>query len=265
MTRKLTISFGLVNIPVKIHNATKEAKVSFNQITPEHTYTDEEGKEIKCGGTRVKQFLRCERCGSEVNRATLKKGYEIAKDNYVVLTKEEVQAVRLPSAKSVVVEGFISSEELDPLLLADTFYVAPDDGGEGAYSLLADALGLLQKVAIGKVILNGKEQIVAIRRWRKLLLLSLLWYPYEIRTPPEVQLREVSERERELAKALIEACGSPDLKKFKDRYLEALKELIKAKVEGREIKPVEEAVPTEVGGIADALEASLKQVKAQVA
>lgn len=251
--RKLTISFGLVNIPIKLQTATKEQRVSFNQITP-------------CCGARVSLVPKCKTCGNEVLRAELKKGYEVAKDQYVVLTKEEVQAVRLPSAKSIVIEGFVPYEELDPLLFAETFYVEPDERGEIAYSLLADALGLLRKVAIGKVVSNGKENIVAIRRWRNLLLLTLLWYPSEIRKPPEVQLREVSERERELTKALIEACGGVDFKKFKDRYVEALRELIRAKAEGREVKPVEEVIPTQEVGIAEALEKSLKQrlkVKAQ--
>lgn len=250
--RKLTISFGLVNIPVKLHNATKEQKVSFNQITP-------------CCEARINLVPKCKTCGNVVNRAELKKGYEVAKDQYVLLTKEEVQSVRLPSAKSIVVEGFIPYEELDPLLFAETFYVEPDENGV-AYSLLAEALGLLHKVAIGKVVSNGKENIVAIRRWRNLLLLNILWYPSEIRKPPEVQLCETSERERELTKTLIEACEGVDLKKSTDRYIEALKELIRAKVEGREIKPIAEVIPTQESGIADALEASLKQrlkVKAQ--
>lgn len=248
--RKLTISFGLVNIPVKLHNATKEQKVSFNQITP-------------CCEARINLVPKCKTCGNVVNRAELKKGYEVAKDQYVLLTKEEVQSVRLPSAKSIVIEGFAPYEELDPLLFAETFYTEPDEKGEIAYSLLAEALGLLHKVAIGKVVSNGKENIVAIRRWRNLLLLNILWYPSEIRKPPEVQLCETSERERELAKTLIEACGGVDLKKSTDRYIEALEELIRAKVEGREIKPIAEVIPTQESGIADALEASLKQVKVQ--
>lgn len=246
--RKLTISFGLVNIPIKLHNATKEQKVSFNQITP-------------CCGALISLVPNCKNCGNVVNRAELKKGYEVAKGQYIVLTKEEVQSVRLHSAKSIVVEGFIPYEELDPLLFAETFYMEPDEKGEIAFSLLAEALGLLHKVAIGKVVSNGKENIVAIRRWRNLLLLTILWYPSEIRKPPEVQLLETPERERELTKTLIEACGEVDLKKSTDRYIEALRELIRAKVEGREIKPIAEVVPTQESGIAVALEASLKQLK----
>lgn len=253
MVRKLTISFGLVNIPVKIHNATKEQKISFNQITP-------------CCRARVNSVLKCQTCGREVSRAEVSKGYEVEKGNYVVLSQEEVKSVRLPSAKSIQIEGFVAHGDIDPLLFAETFYVEPDKGGERAYSLLADALGLLQKVAVGKVVMNGKEQVVAINRWRNLLLLTLLWYPSEIRNPPEVQLLELSGRERELAKQLIEAGDGVDFQTFKDRYVEALKEMIRAKLEGREVKPIEEAKPTEEDSIAKALEASLKQrlkVKAQ--
>ena len=246
--RKLTISFGLVNIPIKLQPATKEQKVSFNQITP-------------CCGTRVNLVPKCKSCKKEVLRAELKKGYEVSKDNYVVLTKEEIQAVRLPSVKTIVIEGFVPYEKLDPLLFAEgTFYVEPDEKGEIAYSALADGLEQTHTVAIGKVVSNGKENLVAIRRWGNILLLTPLWYPNEIRKPPEVPLREVSAREQELTKALIEACDGVDFKKCKDRYVEALRELITAKVEGREIKPPEFVQPQEVG-IAEALEASLKQVK----
>lgn len=247
--RKLTISFGLVNIPIKLQPTAREQKVSFHQITP-------------CCGARVRLTTNCQNCGHDAPRAGLKKGYEIAKGQYVVLTKEEIQSVRLPSAKTIVIEGFIASDKLDPLLLADTFYTEPDEKGETAYSLFAEALGLLGKVAVGRVVSNGRETPVAIRRWGNLLLLSLLWYPSEIRKPPEVQLREATERERGLARQLIEACDGVDFTKFKDRYVEALQELIRAKAEGREVAPIAEVVPTEIG-IAEALEASLKEVKVQ--
>jgi DNA end-binding protein Ku len=244
-TRKFSLTFGLVSIPVRIQNATKEQKVSFHQITP-------------CCGARVGQDLRCKSCGQQVSRAEVKKGYEISKDNYVVLERAEVEAVKLPSVKTIEVVGFIPADSLDPITFAETYYIAPEEGGEKGYSLLLEALRELGRIAIGRLTMNGKEHTVAISSRKGLLLLTLLWYPNEIVAPPEVGLVPISERELELAKQLLKAMDGVDFREFKDRYVEALKELIKAKLEGKEVRPVEVEVQA-TSDIQKALEESVKR------
>lgn len=253
MVRKFSISLGLVNIPVQLHNTAKEQKVSFNQITP-------------CCGARVSQSQRCKSCGKEVSRAELQKGYEITKDNYVTLTQAQVNAVKLPSAKSIVIEAFIPTERLDPMLFSANYYLSPYDGGEKPYSLLAEVLKTVGKVAIGKMVMNGKEHVVAIRFWKKWLVLNDLWYPAELLKPPEVELLQLTERELELARRLIETFGDVmDLRQFKDQYVEALQELVRAKSEGKEITQIAEVKATGGADLSTALEQSLEMKRKKVA
>jgi DNA end-binding protein Ku len=232
-----------VSIPVKISNATREQKVSFHQIT-------------QCCGARVSQSQKCKVCGKEVVRSELDKGYEITKGNYVVLKPAEVDAVKLKSVKSIEVVGFVPTDTLDPITFAETYYVEPEEGGEKGYSLLLESLAQLKMLAIGRLTMNGKEHTVSITSRKGLLLLTLLWYPSEIVNPPQVAPVAISAKELELAKQLITAMQGVNFKEFKDRYIEALRELIKAKQEGREITPMAEVEPTM--DLASALEASVK-------
>lgn len=245
-TRKFSLTFGLVSIPVKIQNATKEQRVSFNQIT-------------SCCGARVGQFNRCKACGAKVSRADLKKGYEVSKDNYVVLEQDEVEAVKLPSNKNVEIVGFVPADSLDPITFAETYYISPEDGGEKGYSLLLEALVDMRLIAVGRLTMNGKEHTVAVSSRKGLLLLTLLWYPNEIVTPPSVAPMPISERELGLAKQLVEAMEGANFAEFKDRYIEALKEIVKAKMEGREITAVEEKVMMPAMDMGNALQESLKR------
>jgi DNA end-binding protein Ku len=244
--RKFSLSFGLVSIPVKISNATREQKVSFHQITT-------------CCGARVGQSLKCKDCGQEVSRGTLDKGYEVSKDNYVRLKPAEVDAVKLKSVKSIEVVGFVPADTLDPITYAETYYIEYEEGGEKGYSLLLQALAELKMIAVGRLTMNGKEHTVSIASRKGLLLLTLLWYPNEIVNPPQVEPVPITPKEMELAKTLINQMLGADIKGFKDRYIEALREMIKAKMEGREITPIAEVAPTM--DLASALEASVNTKK----
>jgi len=243
-TRKFSLTFGLVSIPIKIQNATKEQKVSFNQITP-------------CCGARVGQFNRCKACGAEMNRGELKKGYEVAKDKYVILEQGEVEAVKLPSNKNVEIVGFVPADSLDPITFAETYYISPEDGGEKGYSLLLEALGAMKLIAVGRLTMNGKENTVAVSARKGLLLLTLLWYPNEIVAPPSIQPVPISERELGLARQLVEAMKGANFAEFNDRYIEALKEIIRAKMEGKQIEIAEVEARATVD-IEKALQASVK-------
>jgi DNA end-binding protein Ku len=248
MARKFGISFGLVNIPVQIHNTVKEDTVSFHMITP--------------AGNRVKQKLVDSVTGEEVDRSQLLKGYEVSKGKYVTLTQDEVANVKLASTKSIEIIGFAPAAHIDPILQKEQYYITPDGkAGQKGYSILYQVLKELNVMAVGKIVMGGtKEYIATVSVWKNMLLLTLLYYPHEVILPPEVNMVEVSARELELGKALLQSLGKPELKELKNRYVKALQELIQAKLEGREIKPIE-IKETAEDDIAAALEKSLGVAK----
>ena len=250
MAWKFGISFGLVNIPCRIHHTVKEDKVSFNMITPD--------------GNRVRQIIVDEVTGKEVKRNETKKGYEISKGQYIVFDQDEINAMKLKSTKTVDIIGFAPADfQNHPaynLVQKERYYISPEKGGEKGYSILYNVLKELNIAAIGKVVLTngGKESIVVISPWGKLLLLTVLYYKQEIQAPPVVDLVEVSPRERELGKQLLQALGSPDIERLEDRFIKAIRKLIEAKAKGEVITAgtvdVQETAETD---IAAALEKSL--------
>jgi len=250
MAWKFGISFGLVNIPVKIDRAANEETVSINMITSE--------------GNRVRQKLIDEATGEELKRNETRKGYEVSKGKYIVFGQDEIKGLKLKSTRTVEVIGFAQADfkkhPVYALFEKEHYYVSPEKGGEKGYSILYGVLKELNTAAVGKVVLSsgGKESIVVISPWGKLLLLTVLYYKHEIQTPPAVDLIEISERERELGKQLIQALGSPDLEKQKDRYIEAVKKLIEARARGEAVEVgAVEVEQTAESDIAAALERSL--------
>jgi len=219
---KGSVSIGVVNIPISLHTATRESKVSFNTITP-------------CCGTRVNSVYKCQGCGKEVSRAEVKKGWDLGDGKFVVLEKAEIAAVRLKTVKSIAVEGFAPAHMIDPIQMATSYYMAPVEGGEKAYSLIAEALNLSALYALARITTHGKEHTAVIRARGRNLILTTLYYPEEVLTPPEIPQVVLSERERELAKQLLEGykIDQLDLTQYKNRYVEAVKELINAKLLGQ--------------------------------
>jgi DNA end-binding protein Ku len=253
MVWKFQISFGLVNIPVRLHPTAKEDRIGFNMLSP--------------SGHRVRQKLVDEVTGEEVDRAKVKKGYEISKGKYLVFEKEEIEGLRLKTTKTIEILGFLpASFEQHPmyrLFQKEHFYLAPEKS-EKAYTILYEALRELGVAAVGKVVLpgSGKESTVVITPFGKMLLLTVLYYKHEIQSPPQVDLAQVDEREKELGKQLLQALGTPDVEKLKDRYIEAVRKLIEAKAKGRPVEAGEvEVKATEESDIAAALERSLGLAK----
>lgn len=221
---KGSVSIGVVNIPISLHTATRESKVSFNSITP-------------CCGTRVNSVYRCQGCGKEVNRAEVKKGWDLGNGKFAILEKAEIEAVRLRTVKSIAVEGFVPAHLIDPIQMATSYYVAPVEGGEKAYSLIAEALNLSALHALARITTHGREHTAVIRARGRNLVLTTLYYPEEVLTPPEIPQAVLSEREQELAKQLLEGykIEQLDLTQYKNRYVDAVKELINAKLLGQPI------------------------------
>ena len=242
---KGALSFGLVTIPVKLYTAHRPQRFSFNWLSP-------------CCQAPAKQSWRCSACGAEVERAQLLKGYRLTENTFVVIDPKELEALRLESVKTIGIEGFVP-DEVDPLLCSGHYYIGPGEGGEQAYALLAEVLRLTNRAGFGRLTIHGKEHLVLVRARGKHLVLTLLYYPAEVLRPPELPEVQVSERQRELAKELVKRLeGKLELDRYRNRYHEAVQELIKAKLEGKELKPIE-VKETCLETLERALEQSLKQ------
>jgi len=246
-----TIAFGLVSLPVKIYSTGESSsKVSFNMIWKER-------------GVRVRQQYIDPADGAVVPKDEIVKGYEFAKDQYVVFTKEELEVVEAPKSDEIEIVSFVPAETVGRLFFNKAYYLGPDKGGARAYRLLAAALRQTDRVAIAKHATRGKQYIVMIRPHDEGLLMEQLYYADEIRSFDEVPLEEgeVNEAELKLAKQLIEQAEADafEPEQFKDEVREKTLELIEQKVAGQEITaaPAEES-KTKIIDLMAALKASIE-------
>jgi DNA end-binding protein Ku len=260
---KGSISFGLVNIPIQVFSATqKEEYTSFNQLCDK--------------GHKIKYKKWCPVEEREVQWSEIKKGYEISKDTYVLLEKEDLEGVKLKTTNTIEVKEFIESKEFDPIYIEKNYYVGPDYGkkkkkttetlGNKAYSLLVKILNDTNKIAIGKVVLKDREHVIALRAYQRGLVMHQLKYLDEIRPMDEIGLldglQQVDSKELSLGKTLVENLTTEkfDLGQYSDSYAKELEKLIEAKSKGKKvtIKEQEEEEPEETTDILEALKASLK-------
>ena len=252
------ISFGLVNIPIQVFSATqKEDYTSFNQLCDK--------------GHKIKYKKWCPVEEREVSWSEIKKGYEITKNNYVVLEKEEIENIKLKTTNTIEVKEFIDSEEFDPIFIERNYYLGPDPGkkktevSSKAYSLLVKILNETKKIAIGKVVLREREYLVALRAYQRGLVMHQLRYLDEVRPMDEIgnleSLQKVDSKELSLGKTLVENLTTEkfDPGQYSDTYAEELEKLIEAKSKGRKVTVKEEPEePAETVDIFEALKASLK-------
>jgi DNA end-binding protein Ku len=261
---KGSISFGLVNIPIQVFVATqKDEFSSFNQL-------DEKGHKIK-----YKKWCPIEE--REVPWSEIKKGYEITKNNYVILEKEDLDNIKLKTTHTIEINEFIDSEDLDPLFIEKNYYIGPDAGitkkkkntlpsNSKAYSLFVKILNETNKVAIGKVVLRDKEHLVALRSYQRGLIMHQLKYLDEIKPMDEVegisssQQPKVEDKELSLGKTLVDNLTSEqfDIGKYSDTYSKELEKLIEAKSKGQKVTIREEEEKAEdTANLLEALKASI--------
>src|SRR5919205_3998716 len=250
--------YGLVNIPIQVFSATqKEDYTSFNQLC-------EKGHKIK-----YKKWCPVEE--REVPWSEIKKGYEITKNNYVVLEREEIDNIKLKTTNTVEVKEFIDSEEFDPIFIEKNYYIGPDPGKKKtdisakAYSLFVKILNETKKIAIGKVVLKEKEHLVGLRAYQRGLVMHQLRYLDEIRPMDEIgnldSLQKVDSKELSLGKTLVESLTTEkfDPGQYSDTYAKELEKLVEAKSKGQKVTVKEEEEKTEeTTDILEALKASLK-------
>jgi DNA end-binding protein Ku len=261
---KGSISFGLVNIPIQVFVATqKDEFSSFNQL---------DGK-----GHKIKYKKWCPIEEREVPWSEIKKGYEITKNNYVVLEKEDLENIKLKTTHTIEISEFIDSEDLDPLFIEKNYYIGPDAGitkkkkntspsNSKAYSLFIKILNETNKVAIGKVVLRDKEHLVALRSYQRGLIMHQLKYLDEIKPMDEVegisssQQPKVEDKELSLGKTLVDNLTSEqfDIGKYSDTYSKELEKLIEAKSKGQKVTIGEEEEKAEdTTNLLEALKASI--------
>jgi DNA end-binding protein Ku len=248
------ISFGLVNVPVKLFSAVSPKDVRFHQIDAKTN-------------SRVRQKRVSSATGEEVPYEQIVKGYELGPDTYVTISPEELEALDPKATKTIDIEDFVDLDMIDPIFYERPYYLVPDKGGTKAYTLLREAMRETNKVGIARVVLRTKQYLAAIRPKGDVLVLETMLFPDEVVPDEELDVPrdevEVSDREQKMARQLIDSLSSefePD--KYHDEYRERVLELIEQKASGQEIvveEPTEE--PTKVVDLMAALEASLAAVK----
>jgi DNA end-binding protein Ku len=252
------ISFGLVNIPVKLYSAVSRKTVRFHQLD-------------SADNQRIQQKRVNPRTGEEVPYENLVKGYEIGGDRYVVVSPEELDALAPEKTRTIDIEDFVDLEDIDPIFYDHPYYLVPDTGAEKAYRLLVDAMEEAGKVAIARVVIRSKEQLVAIRPRDGILTMETMLFADEVIPPDDLEdapadgKKKTSKRELEMARQLIDSLSGdfkPD--KYHDEYRERVLDMIERKAQGEEI--VIEAPPEEPKKAPDlmaALEASIADAKKQ--
>jgi DNA end-binding protein Ku len=248
-----SISFGLVQVPVRLVGATKSKDVSFNQL--------EEGT-----GARIRYKKVSDATGEEVTPDRIKKGYEISKGRYVMIEPDELDSLRPKGSHAIEIEEFVDLDEIDPVYFEQPYYLVPDKNGTKPYKLLVEAMTELNKVALGRIIVRSKERLVAIRVLDDMLVIETMRYADEVLPRDELLPAdddvELTDRERLMARQLVESLAVDEFQpeKFRDQYREQVLDLIERKAAGQEIvaEPVVEA-PAKVLDLVAALEASLEK------
>jgi DNA end-binding protein Ku len=254
----LTISFGLVSIPVKLFSATEASKaISFNLLH-------------KACGSRLKQQYLCLKEEVPVGREDMVKGYEFAKDQYVMFTPEELKALEEAGTHTADITEFVPIESVDPIFFDKAYYLAPDKGGAKPYALLARALRESGRCALGRWAARGKQYIVMIRPVDEGLVMQQLLYAAEVRSIKEIDIpkTEVKDAELKLAQQLIEQQASEafDPNAYTDDVRTRVEAAIQKKVEGKEITMAEAPEPAgQVIDLMEALRASLEKKPARKA
>jgi DNA end-binding protein Ku len=254
----LTISFGLVSIPVKLFSATEASKaISFNLLH-------------KACGSRLKQQYLCAKEEIPVAREDMAKGYEFSKDQYVMFTPEELKALEEAGTHTADIAEFVPIESVDPVFFDKAYYLAPDKGGAKPYALLARALRESGRCAVGRWAARGKQYIVMIRPLDEGLVMQQLLYAAEVRSIKEIDIpkTEVKDAELKLAQQLIEQQASEafDPAAYTDEVRGRIEAAIQKKVEGKEITLAQAPEPTgQVIDLMEALRASLEKKPARKA
>ena len=246
-----TISFGMVTIPIKLFTATDSQDVSFRQL---HA----------ADNSPIKLVRRCAADGKDLESDEIVKGYEYAKEHYVLVDESDLEKLPIPSKHTIELTAFVEAKEIDPVFYEKSYHVEPDEMGKKPFALLVKALEEKQLNAVGKIAIRTKERLCSLRPRNGSLMLETLFYADEIK-PPDTEVPEVkvSEAEMKVAYALIDLLQEPfEPEKYKDEYRESLMSIIEAKLEGHEyVAPDQPAAAAPAVDLMAALKASVEAAK----
>ncbi len=252
---KGAISFGLLNVPVKMGSATQKENISFRQLH-------------KACNTPINQKRFCSKCNKEVAYEEIVKGFEYEPGKFVLVTSDELDALPIKSAKYMDIVDFIHIEEVDPVYFDKTYYLWPEKGGEKSYLILRDAMRQTGRVAVAKVTMREKEHLCLIRLIGDTLSVAMMYFQDEIRDTAELGIAQLAEtvtvrpEEMDMAIQLVQnltAEFKPE--KYHDAYREELLKLIRTKVEGKQVVEPE-TVETPTGNVVDLMERLRQSVEA---
>jgi DNA end-binding protein Ku len=252
-----SISFGLLNVPVKLYSAVARRGISLREIR-------------ESDGARIRHRRVAEGTDEEVPYEKIQKAFEITSGNYVPISKDEMAALAPEKTRAIEVKDFVDLDEIDPIYFDSPYYLGPAEGAEKAYSLLASAMKRSGKVAIARFVFRNKEHLAALRADNGVLTLTTMRFADEVVPPDELddvlpaEQPKVAKKEVEMAEQLIESLTSEfDPSAYRDEYREELMSLIERKAEGKEIVAPEapEREATKAPDLMAALEESIAAVK----
>lgn len=247
---KGSISFGLVYIPVTLHNTVKNNDVGFNMLDRRTM-------------SKIRYKKTCDDCGGrEVSKEDIVKGYEYEKDKYVVFEDSDFEKIKSKKDRNITIEKFVNLSEIDPLYFDKPYYVAPV-GAERAFAVLVRAMEEERKAAVAKTVIGNKETLIAIRAKDGQMLLNTLFFYEEVQKNPAKEIAtEPSGSELEIAKALIGSMsGEFKPEDYKDEYRAKLEKAIEAKIAGKELETPDEKEPAAAADLMEALKLSLRRAK----
>jgi DNA end-binding protein Ku len=254
-----TISFGLLNVPVKLYSAVARKQVSFRELRASDK-------------SRIRHKRVAESDGEEVPYEEIVKGYEIGPDQYVVLTREELEEMDPKKTRAIEIQDFVDLEAIDPIFFDHPYYLGPDKGSERAYALLSRAMADRGRVAIARFVLRNREHLAAIRSTGEVLMMATMRFADEVVRPEELDgvipddVEKPKKRELDMAGALIDQLTSDfEPERYRDEYREELLALIESKARGEEVVEAvsEEPKPTKAPDLMAALEESLASIKGE--
>jgi DNA end-binding protein Ku len=256
-----SISFGLLNVPVKLYSAVSKKSVSFRELR-------------ESDGSRIRHKRVAEADGKEVDYNDIVKGYEIAPEQYVVITRDELEELDPKKTRAIEVLDFVDLDDIDPIYFDHPYYLGPDKGAERAYALLVKAMEDSRKVAVCRFVLRNRESLAALRPMDGVMTMATMRFADEVVSPGEISevlgedVEAPKKKELDMAKALIDSLTAEfDAGQYKDEYREEVLALIERKAKGESIVTTETEAPkpTKAPDLMAALEESLAAVKAEEA
>ncbi len=249
------ISFGLVNVPIKLYTAIENQDIRFSLL---HSACQ----------TPIKYHQRCPNCEQDLSKEEIIRGYEYEKGRFVIIQDGDLEGIAAEKSKTIDIIDFVNLAEIDPIYFHRSYFLAPAEGGQKAYALLRQAMENTARIAIARVVIRAKESLAAIRVYKQGLIMETIYYPEEIRSidlVPELQTEvSLKEKELEMAESLIASLTTQFVpEKYTNEYRQAVRELIEAKVQGQEIVRPAQPQTGKVVDLMEALQASIELAKAK--